>query len=203
VYSSQMMAVYTGFAIILTTLIWVYVSWLILLIGAQLAFYLQFPQYLRIGQDLVELSGNAREQAGLSVMALIGRDYTDGKGYWSSNALAAKLDIPSTALAPVLASLERGGLILATEKEQFVPARDVAGIRVIDIIEAVRSRQTGRLQLDMQSQPCASEIMQEVDDAIRDKLSARSLKDLIAASEPRTVPASDAVLGPEESTETG
>jgi len=203
VYSSQMMAVYTGFAIILTSLIWVYVSWLILLIGAQLAFYLQFPQYLRIGQDLVELSGNAREQAGLSVMALIGRDYTDGKGYWSSNALAAKLDIPSTALAPVLASLERGGLILVTEKEQFVPARDVAGIRIIDIIEAVRSRQTGRLQLDMKSQPCASEIMQEVDAAIRDKLSARSLKDLIAASEPRAIPASDAVPGPDESTETG
>ncbi len=50
VYSSQMVAVYTGFAIVLTTLIWVYLSWLILLIGAQLAFYVQFPQYLRHGQ---------------------------------------------------------------------------------------------------------------------------------------------------------
>ena len=54
-YSSQMVAVYTGFAIVLTTLIWVYLSWLILLIGAQLAFYLQFPQYLRHGQESVEL----------------------------------------------------------------------------------------------------------------------------------------------------
>jgi membrane protein len=50
-YSSQMVAVYTGFAIVLTTLIWVYLSWLILLIGAQLAFYLQFPQYLRHGPE--------------------------------------------------------------------------------------------------------------------------------------------------------
>src|SRR3984957_19957874 len=50
-YSSRMVAVYTGFAIVLTTLIWVYMSWLILLIGAQLAFYLQFPQYLRHGQE--------------------------------------------------------------------------------------------------------------------------------------------------------
>jgi membrane protein len=202
VYSSQMMAVYTGFAIVLTTLIWVYVSWLILLIGAQLAFYLQFPQYLRIGQDLVELGGNAREEAGLSVMALIGRDYSDGKGYWSSNALAAKLDIPSTALAPVLASLERGGLILATEKEQFVPARDIAGIRIIDVIEAVRSHETGRLQLDMHSQPCAAQIMGEVDTAIREKLGERSLKELIAAAEPRA-PASHVPVGLDESTETG
>src|SRR5882757_7525910 len=56
-YSSQMMAVYTGFAIVLTTLIWVYLSWLILLIGAQLAFYVQCPQYLRHGQELAELTG--------------------------------------------------------------------------------------------------------------------------------------------------
>jgi membrane protein len=186
VYSSQMMAVYTGFAIVLTTLIWVYVSWLILLIGAQLAFYLQFPQYLRIGQELVELTGSAREQAGLSVMALIGRDYTEGKSYWSSNALAAELDIPSTALAPVLAGLERGGLIVATEKEQFLPARDVSGIRLIDIIEAVRSRHTGRLHLHMHPQPCASAVMKEVDVAISDKLGARSLKDLIASADSRS-----------------
>src|SRR3974390_751296 len=50
VYSSSMVAVYTGFAIVLITLLWVHLSWLILLIGAQLAFYLQFPQYLRYGQ---------------------------------------------------------------------------------------------------------------------------------------------------------
>src|SRR5579859_3564138 len=53
VYSSQMMAVYTGFTIVLTTLIWVYLSWLILLIGAELAFYVQSPQYLPLGHDFL------------------------------------------------------------------------------------------------------------------------------------------------------
>ena len=70
-----MVAVYTGFAIVLTTLIWVYLSWLILLIGAQLAFYVQFPHCMRHGHDRVELSGGDREQIGLSIMYLIGRDY--------------------------------------------------------------------------------------------------------------------------------
>ncbi len=111
------MAVYTGFAIVLTTLIWVYLSWLILLIGAQLAFYVQFPQYLRHGQDAIELTGRDRELAGLSVMYLIGRDYEAGRTYWSADRLAAELDIPGIALAPVLARLELAGLILATDKE--------------------------------------------------------------------------------------
>ena len=43
---------------------------------------------------------------------------------WDAGRLAAELDLPSIALAPVLARLERGGLIVATEKEQFVPGRD-------------------------------------------------------------------------------
>src|SRR5580698_8180117 len=90
-YSSQMVAVYTGFAIVLTTLIWVYMSWLILLIGAQLAFYVQFPQYLRHGQASIELTGSDREQVGLSIMFLIGRDYAAGKIHWTPNALASEL----------------------------------------------------------------------------------------------------------------
>jgi membrane protein len=181
VYSSHMMAVYTGFAIVLTTLIWVYLSWLILLIGAQLAFYVQCPQYLRHGQEPVELTGSAREQAGLAVMYLIGRDYGTGKTYWTGNGLAAELDIPSTALAPVLACLERGGLIVATEKEQFLPARDLAGIQLIHVIDAVRTRQTGRLMIDMRCVASTSLVMGEVEAAIRERLGGRSLKDWIAA----------------------
>ena len=45
-----MVAIYAGFAIFLAALIWIYVSWLILLIGAQLSFYVQNPRYLRVGQ---------------------------------------------------------------------------------------------------------------------------------------------------------
>jgi membrane protein len=181
-YSSQMMAVYTGFAIVLTTLIWVYLSWLILLIGAQLAFYVQCPQYLRIGQETVELSGSAREQAGLSVMVLIGRAYVAGGKYWTSSGLAAELDIPSTALAPVLACLERCGLIVATEKEQFVPGRELAGIRLINVIDAVRSRKPGRLTIDMRPVASAAGVMSDVEGAIETRLGARSLKDLIDAT---------------------
>lgn len=183
VYSSQMVAVYSGFAIVLTTLIWVYVSWLILLIGAQFAFYLQCPQYLRHGQDPIELAGSARERAGLAVMYLIGRDYGTGNIFWTGNGLAAELDIPGTALEPVLDCLERGGLIVATEKESFVPARDLAGIRLIDIIDAVRTPQSGQLTIAMHCVVSASAVMDEIEAAVRDRLAGRTLKDLIASPE--------------------
>ncbi len=181
VYSSQMVAVYSGFAIVLTTLIWVYLSWLILLIGAQLAFYLQFPQYLRHGQEAIELTGEDRERAALSIMYLIGRDYGTGKGHWSAGRLAVELDVPSSALTPVLARLERGGLIVATEKELFVPGRTPESMLLADILDAVRTLQTGRLSVEMRSIGPAAQVMREVGGAARERLGASSLKDLIAA----------------------
>ena len=181
VYSSQLVAVYTGFAIVLTTLIWVYLSWLILLIGAQLAFYVQFPQYLRHGQETIELCGRDREQMGLSIMYLIGRDYGAGGGYWDAGRLAAELDVPGIALGPVLARLERGGLIVVTEKEQYVPGRDPAGILLADILEAVRTLQIARLTIEVHRVNAGARVMREVEAAIRERLGARSLKDLIAA----------------------
>jgi len=181
VYSSRMVAIYTGFAIVLTTLIWVYLSWLILLIGAQLAFYVQFPQYLRYGQEPVGLTISAREQAGLSVMYLIGRDYRAGNTYWSADKLAGELDIPGTALAPVLASLQIAGLIVPTAKEQFLPARDPEGIELAAIIDAVRTRESGRLGIAERAIAPAARVMAEVEAAMRQELGKRSLKDLISA----------------------
>ena len=166
VYSSSLVAVYTGFAIVLTTLIWV---------------YLQFPQYLRHGQEAIELTGRDREQVGLSAMYLIARDYAVGKTYWTIGRLAAELDIPSIAIAPVMASLERGGLVVATEQEQFVPGRDPAGIGLSDILAAVRTLHAGRLAVAIRSVGPAVSILDGVEAAARQTLHQRSLNDLIAA----------------------
>jgi DNA-binding IscR family transcriptional regulator len=141
----------------------------------------QYPQYLRHGQEPIELSGGARECAGLAVMFLIGRDYGAGKTYWTGNRLAAELDVPSAALAPVLACLERGGLIVATEREQFLPARDLAGISLSHVIDAIRNRPTGRVSIDFKCVASASLVMSEVEAAIHGRLDGQSLKDLIAA----------------------
>jgi membrane protein len=180
-YSSQMVAIYSGFAIVLTTLIWVYLSWLILLIGAQLAFYLQFPQYLRHGQETIELTGSDREQVALSIMYLIGRDHEAGNSYWDAGRLATEFDVPGIALAPVLSRLERAGLIVATEKEQFLPGRGPENILLSDILDAVRTLQIGRLSIEVQPVAGAAQVMVEVEAAMRERLGTRSLKDLIAA----------------------
>jgi membrane protein len=180
VYSSSMVAVYTGFAIVLTALLWIHLSWLILLIGAQLSFYLQFPQYLRYGQESFELTGRDCEQAALSVMYLIGRDYTAGKTFWTARKLAAELDIPGIVMAPILRCLEESRLIVATEQGQFVPGRDLEQIRLSQILDSIRSFHGGRLAVAIRSVGPAAALLKEVESAMREPVGSRSLKDMVA-----------------------
>jgi membrane protein len=181
VYSSRLVAIYSGFAIVLTTLIWVYLSWLILLIGAQLAFYVQFPQYLRYGHRTSQLTGSAREQIGLSVMYLIGRDYHEGQNRWGAGELAAELDLPEAALAPILASLQTAGLIVTIAEERFLPARDPEAIELAAVIEAVRNPAAGGALIAGWPAAPVARVMAEVEAGVREKLDHRSLKDLIRA----------------------
>ena len=44
--SSNYVVIYSSFAILILLLIWLYLNWLILLLGAQVAFYIQYPQYM-------------------------------------------------------------------------------------------------------------------------------------------------------------
>ena len=185
-YSSQMMVVYTGFAIVLTTLIWVYLSWLILLIGAELAFYVQFPQYLPLGRESAALEGSAREQLGLSIMVLIARDYRRGLPHWSAPRLAAELDVPRAALAPLLAALDKAGLLTATEKEQFVPGRDPESVPISAIITALRSPASWRSTSPIRAVAPAVKVLAQIDVALERELGERSLKDLIAEENAQT-----------------
>jgi membrane protein len=146
----------------------VYLSWLILLIGAQLAFYLQFPQYLRHGQRPIELNGRDREQIGLSIMYLIGRDYAAGRSFWSVQSLADELDVPSILAAPMVRCLEEAGLIVATERQQYVPSRSLELIQLADIFDSARALHTGKLAVGIRIVAPAAALFKQ-----------RSLRDLI------------------------
>ena len=166
----------------LTTLIWVYLSWLILLIGAQLAFYLQYPQYLRHGLETIDLAGRDRELAALSVMYLIGRDYAAGTSPPTARALGAALDIPGMVIEPILDCLQQAGLLVTTERQQFVPGRGPEKIRLAEILDAIRALHHGRLAIALRNIEPLPELLNGIESAMREHLGNRSLQDLLGKS---------------------
>ena len=121
--------VYAGFAFIVAALLWTYFGWLILLAGTQLSFYIQNPSYLRIGLQELRLSSTEIEQLALRVMFLVGRTHVTGGPRWIINRLASELGLPGIAVAQIGAALEKAGLLIVTEDDEFVPGRDIGRIR--------------------------------------------------------------------------
>ena len=114
-FASRTQQIYAGFAVAITALIWLYLNWLVLLVGAQLAFYHQRPAFLRIGRQEPKLSNSMRERATLDIMFLVGQAFRTPDRSITSSEISSKLLIPSIALAPVAGALESAGLLLSTE----------------------------------------------------------------------------------------
>ncbi|QPK63269.1 YihY family inner membrane protein [Methylomonas sp. LL1] len=138
--SAQYSAIYSGFAVILLSMIWLYISWLILLMGSVIAFHLQFPSYLGYAKRRPHLSIQCQERLALLLMALIGRQHVYGGKACTLKSLADQVNLPWESVAEVLQCLQQGGLLMGLEDEVgYVLARDSDAILLRDIVWVVRT----------------------------------------------------------------
>ena len=161
-------AIYGTFAVAISALIWLYVSWLILLVGAQIAFFMQHPMFLRLGRQRPRLSNDLRERMALNVMYLIGEAFRNGSVRCTIETIARDTKIPGVTLGRMIAVLEAAGLISASEGEGLLPGREMSRITLAEILAAVRSGgDTGSLVPPTWSQP-VNEIAERLNSAIGD-----------------------------------
>jgi len=180
--SARNQTIYASFAIAITTLLWLYLNWLILLIGSQIAFYFQNPAYLRIGRREPRLSNAMRERLALNIMFLVGKEFRDPAEGVTLSGLGIKLRIPSITLAPIAAGLESSGLLTSTEKEGLIPGREMSRLTLADIVAVVRQDgETGSYQNPKWSDPIES-LGKGLDTAVADTLSDKTLADLLDES---------------------
>jgi len=183
VYSSRTQLIYSGFAIAITTLIWLYMNWLILLIGSQLAFYHQNPAYLRIGRREPRLSNSMREHLALNIMFLIGRAFRNGDSSETIRTLAHHMRIPSVTLTPIIDGLESKKLLTLTDTEELVPAREMSRIKLTDILAVVRIHgETGSYR-DPRWENAIHGLGIELDSAIASTIGDQSLAQLLDKAE--------------------
>lgn len=179
VYSTRLTVVYAGFAIIVAALLWTYFGWLILLVGAQLSFYVQNRNYLRMGLTELRLSAVQREQLTLKVMYLIGRSYHDGKSRWSVDSLAHELSMPGIAISRIVHALEGALLLTLTDDERLLPARDLGKITIQEIVDIARNEKAGQVGWRNLRIPAVDTISKTMDDAWRKSCGEMTLRDLV------------------------
>jgi membrane protein len=182
--STSYAAIYSGFAILIVLMIWIYWNWLILLVGASIAFYQQHAEHLIAGQKEYQLSSRAQERLALTIMALIGQRWYQQHSPWTAEALVEHLHVPMQVIRDALAMLEAGGLVFRNtgSPPAWLPARPLDRTEVREVLELVRDACKGaRIKTRETAQTQGVEaILEDIDRAIAEALDGRTLKDVVA-----------------------
>ena len=184
VYSTQSMAIYAGFAIVLLFLVWLHVSWLVMLLGGQLSFYVQHPEHLRTGHGDIPTTSVLRERIALGAMYLLGQRFVAGGPRWKVSDLADYMDVPASVLDGAFSLLEDRGLVLTAEDDTVAPGRDLASIRLAEILDAIRHESPNPRRPVPRPVMPADNAARRADEALRASLSQTTLRDLLQDARP-------------------
>jgi len=183
VSSSSYTAVYSGFAILIMFMIWLFVSWLILLLGASIAFYCQHPEHLGLPRDRIRLSPAMLERLSLLIMYFIGRRYYHHESGWKLEDMVQWLGVPSNVAEAVLERLHDASLVLHTSEVSppYVPARDMETLQLRQVLEAVRSGngETGLTPWKLAAEPAVDHLLQGMDRAVDAAIGDKTLKAMV------------------------
>jgi len=120
-------------------LMWIYISWVIVLFGAEVTFTFQ---YHRLEQEEKEvLPGDPTYNLYYAVRAVLAlRDhFQGGKGPLSVVELANRLNVTYALMDEILLKLREAKFVASVDeaREQFLPARDLEQVTLREIVEAI------------------------------------------------------------------
>ena len=123
-------AIYGSFAALPLLLIWIQMSWLIILVGAEISFAIQNVNMYQSEIDSLHISWRSKKRLGLLIAWKVIRNFADGLAPLTAAEIAGDLGMPVRLVRQVLSELADAGIFSKTEKgkEQdsaFQPACDI------------------------------------------------------------------------------
>jgi len=162
-------------------LIWIYISWVIVLFGAEVTFTFQ---YHRLDPEEKRMSpGDPIYNPYYGVRAVLAlRDhFHGGKGPLSAVELANRLNITYELMDEILSKLRKGNIAASVEeaREKFLPGRDLDQVTLKEIVEAMQGENfvTASLPQDQQKE-VIEDIFEKAREATSEVLSNTTIKDV-------------------------
>ena len=131
--------IYGSFAIVPILLLWVLISWHIVLFGAEVAFAVQNCTTFRAEQTARRASTESRIVLALSIVSEATRAFKEGEGAWDARAFARQKSVPVRLLNEVLDELSAQGYLgeIAERPGVFAMLKFPDSISRRDIVEAM------------------------------------------------------------------
>ncbi len=193
VSSAKYDAIYSGFAVGILLLIWLYVNWLILLLGSTIAFYHQHGNHITKTTRL-EASAELIEKAGLGIMLQIAQQYEKGDHPITHNEVERLNFIPAILTRRIVDRLIKHGLLLVVgeKSDQLAPGRSTDQISVADVYKTLRQDDCHLLEF-VNAPDSIDRLIETLHEDVGARLADISLRDLMQTQQSETPLSSGAV----------
>jgi membrane protein len=177
-------AIYGSFAALPLFLIWMQLSWLIVLFGAEISFAYQYVDTYEFEPDCRQISPAFKRLLTLNISHLVISTFSKGGMALKASNISYTLEIPIRLVQQILDELVEAGIFSNTDIKEnkelaYQPARDINTITIKSIIDALDQKGVDKIPVAQTAElKSLSQVLQSLSNEITKSPANRLLKDI-------------------------
>lgn len=183
-YVANYNAIYGSFAALPLFMIWLQVSWLIVLFGAEISFAHQNVDTYDFETDCLEISHSFKMLLTLKIVHLLIKHFSRKKNFWNETQIAKKLEISIRLVRRIMYELLESGVISEVKMDgdkdtYYQPGLNPKSITIKYVINALENQGINSLPVSQSEELTKiSECLKSFDDLINNSPMNRRLADI-------------------------
>ncbi len=140
--ASKYGAIYGSFAALPLFLVWLQISWLIVLFGAEISFAEQNVETYEFEPDSLKVSAAFKRLLALRIVHLCVKNFSTAKTPWTAAQIAHHLEIPMRLVRQILFELTESRVLVEVKffdlnEVSYQPAKDIEHLTIQDVMDTM------------------------------------------------------------------
>jgi len=130
-------ALYKNFAPLFIFFLWVYISWVIVLLGSEISFAIQNFKTFQKEAGASKISNSGKHRLAVKILILLTRNFESDNEPMTNEEISNRLNIPVKLVNEVLYMLEKSKIVIEIEKEggeYYTLIKPPERIRITDVV---------------------------------------------------------------------